>query len=111
MWNLYQVIVVISMIEKYRIFSEFKYDYTWIGEYIDEEHTDKPLRYDEVVNLLNKQDNEINELQERNDRQAKRLDNLYQLILNRDYDGQEKLIKELEESERILQEEMMCYRW
>lgn len=67
------------------------------------------LKDNEIVDLLNKQDNEIRELQERNDRQRKRLDNLYQLILNRDYTGQEELIKELEESERLLQEEMECY--
>lgn len=53
--------------------------------------------------------NENEYLQERNDRQRERLDNLYQLILNRDYDGQEELIKELEESERLLQEEMKLY--
>ena len=98
------------MSEKYRIFSEFrKYDYTWIGKYIDEKHTDEPLRYDEVVNLLNNQDDQIRELQERNDRQRERLDELYQLILNRDYDGQEEWIKELEECERLLQEESKLY--
>lgn len=54
---------------------------------------------------------EINEqLQKRNDRQRERLDELYQLILNRDYDGQEELIKEFKESERLLQKEMECYR-
>lgn len=58
---------------------------------------------------LNKLSEENEELQERNDRQRKRLDELYQLILNRDYDGQEELIKELEESERLLQEEMKLY--
>ena len=47
------------MTEKYRVFGEFKYDYTLIGEYIDEKHTDRPLRYDEVVNLLNEQDETI----------------------------------------------------
>lgn len=57
---------------------------------------------------LNKLSEENEELQERNDRQRKRLDSLYQLILNRDYDGQEELIKELEESERLLQQEMRC---
>jgi len=63
----------------------------------------------EVVELLNNQDDKIRELQERNDRQRKRLDNLYQLILNRDYDGQEELIKELEEYEQSLQDEMKLY--
>ena len=58
---------------------------------------------------LNKLSEENEELQERNDRQRKRLDSLYQLILNRDYDGQEEWIKELEESERLLQEEMKLY--
>ena len=62
-----------------------------------------------MVDLLNNQDDKIRELQERNDRQKERLDNLYQLILNRDYDGQEEWIKELEESERLLREEMKLY--
>lgn len=93
---------------KYRVHELGKFDYSEIGEYVDEYHTDRPLRNDELVDLLNNQDNKIKELQKRNDRQAKRLDELYQLILNRDYDGQEELIKELEESERLLQKEMRC---
>lgn len=93
---------------KYRVHELGKFRYSDIGEYVDEYHTDRPLRNDELVDLLNNQDNKIRELQERNDRQRKRLDELYQLILNRDYTGQEELIKELEESERLLQEEMRC---
>lgn len=58
---------------------------------------------------LNKLSEENEQLQERNDRQRKRLDNLYQLILNRDYTGQEELIKELEECEQLLQEENKLY--
>lgn len=94
---------------KYRVHELGKFDYSDIGEYVDEYHTDRPLRNDELVDLLNNQDDKICELQERNDRQRERLDNLYQLILNRDYDGQEEWIKELEESERLLREEMKLY--
>ena len=97
------------MNKKYRVHELVRFNYSEIGEYIDEYHTDRPLRNDELVDLLNNQDDKIRELQERNDRQRKRLDDLYQLILNRDYDGQEEWIKELEESERLLQEEMKLY--
>lgn len=97
------------MTEKYRVHELARLNYSDIGEYIDEGHTDRPLRNDILVELLNNQDDKIMELQERNDRQRKTIDDLYQLILNRDYDGQEELIKELEESERLLQEEMKLY--
>lgn len=97
------------MSEKYRVHELARFNYSEIGEYIDEDHTDRPLRNDILVDLLNNQDDKIRELQERNDRQRERLDDLYQLILNRDYDGQEELIKELEESEQLLQEEMKLY--
>ena len=64
------------------------------------------IAYEEALNKLSEKNEQ---LQERNDRQRKRLDNLYQLILNRDYTGQEELIKELEECEQLLQEEQKLY--
>ena len=97
------------MNKKYRVHEIARLNYSDIGEYIDEDHTDRPLRNDILVNLLNNQDDKIRELQERNDRQRERLDDLYQLILNRDYDGQEELIKELEEYAQSLQEELNLY--
>lgn len=97
------------MSKKYRVHELARLNYSDIGEYIDEDHTDRPLRNDILVNLLNNKDDQIRELQERNDRQKERLDNLYELILNRDYDGQEELIKELEEYEQSLQEELKLY--
>ena len=97
------------MSKKYRVHELSRLNYSDIGEYIDEDHTDRPLRNDILVNLLNNKDDQIRELQERNDRQKERLDNLYKLILNRDYNGQEELIKELEEYEQSLQEELKLY--
>ena len=97
------------MNKKYRVHELARLNYSDIGEYIDEDHTDRPLRNDILVNLLNNKDDQIRELQERNDKQKERLDNLYELILNRDYDGQEELIKELEEYEQSLQEELKLY--
>ena len=41
------------MTEKYRVHEIVRLNYSDIGEYIDERHTDKPLRNDEVVELLN----------------------------------------------------------
>lgn len=39
--------------KRFRVNELVKYNYSEIGEYIDENHTDKPLRNDEVVELLN----------------------------------------------------------
>lgn len=39
--------------KRFRVNELIKYNYSDIGEYIDENHTDKPLRNDEVAELLN----------------------------------------------------------
>ena len=41
--------------KKYRVHDFVKFQYSEIGEYVDENHTDKPLRNDEIVDLLNEQ--------------------------------------------------------
>lgn len=48
------------MNEKYRVNEFVKFDYSEIGEYIDEYHTDRPLRNDELIELLNGQDKHLN---------------------------------------------------
>ena len=48
--------------KKYRVNKEVKFDYSKIEQYIDENHTDKPLRNDEIVDLLNEQEEEIKDL-------------------------------------------------
>ena len=45
--------------DKYRVYDWVKFSYSEIGEYIDENHTDKPLRNDEIVDLLNEQEKTI----------------------------------------------------
>lgn len=45
--------------DKYRVHNWVKFNYSEIEEYIDENHTDKPLRNDEIVDLLNEQDTKI----------------------------------------------------
>lgn len=50
------------MSEKYRVPELVKFCYSDIGEYIDENHTDRPLRNDILVDLLNKQEEQIKEL-------------------------------------------------
>lgn len=47
--------------DKYRVHNWVKFNYSQIGEYIDENHTDRPLRNDELVDLLNKQEERIKE--------------------------------------------------
>ena len=39
--------------KRFRVNDLVKYDYSEIGEYVDENHTDRPLRNDEVCKLLN----------------------------------------------------------
>lgn len=39
--------------KRFRVNELVKYNYSEIGEYIDENHTDRPLRNDEICNLLN----------------------------------------------------------
>lgn len=51
------------MIKKYRVNKLVKYNYSEIGEYIDEHHTDRPLRNDEVIDLLNNQNERIIKLE------------------------------------------------
>lgn len=46
--------------KRYRVHDFVKFNYSEIGEYIDENHTDRPLRNDEVVELLNELHEERN---------------------------------------------------
>ena len=48
--------------EKYSVHDWVKFNYSEIGEYIGEEYTDKPLRNDEIVDLMNNFYNENKEL-------------------------------------------------
>lgn len=51
------------MISKYMVSSLVKYKYSDIGEYIGEGYTNKPLRNDELVEILNSQDKRIKDLE------------------------------------------------
>jgi DNA-binding transcriptional MerR regulator len=55
--------------KRFRVNDLVKYNYSEIGEYIDENHTDRPLRNDELVELLN-------ELHEENQRLNQTLENI-----------------------------------
>ena len=52
--------------KRFRTNDLVKFNYSEIGEYIDENHTDRPLRNDEVCDLLN-------ELAEENEKLRKEL--------------------------------------
>lgn len=41
------------MNKRFRVNDLVKFNYSEIGEYVDENHTDRPLRNDEVCDLLN----------------------------------------------------------
>ena len=47
---------------KYCVNELVKYDYSDIGEFVDETHTGRPLRNDQIVELLNNQNKIIKEL-------------------------------------------------
>lgn len=51
------------MIEKYSVHECVKYKYSDIGKYIGEDYTNKPLRNDELIGILNSQDKRIKELE------------------------------------------------
>ena len=44
------------MTKLYRVHELVQFNYSDIGQYIDEEHTDRPLRNDILVDILNRQD-------------------------------------------------------
>lgn len=54
------------MTEKYRVHDLAKFHYSEIGEYIDENHTDRPLRNDMLVDLLNQLNDENEQLKQEN---------------------------------------------
>lgn len=47
---------------KYRVHELGKFRYSDIREYVDENHTDRPLRNDELVDLLNNKKHTINKM-------------------------------------------------
>ena len=51
------------MTSKYRVHPDLQYQYSDIGEYVGEGYTDKPLRNDELVKILNSQDKRIKDLE------------------------------------------------
>lgn len=72
--------------KRFRVNDLVKYNYSEIGEYIDENHTDKPLRNDILVELLN-------ELAEENEQSKMMIATLRNMVL--DQEDLEKENKEL----------------
>ena len=67
------------------------------------------LNFRETVALLNELAEENTRLKERNNRQAKQLDNLYNLIEKQDWETLKGLIQEFQECEEQLQKEWGTY--
>lgn len=57
--------------KKYRVHDWVKFQYSEIGEYIDENHTDRPLRNDIIVDLLNELDTQCSQLEKNNEQLKK----------------------------------------
>lgn len=91
--------------KRFRVNDLVKYVYSDIGEYVDEKHTDTPLRNDEVCKILNEQQASINELEETNKAMYNRLKEqseiIYQLIQElKKYMTEKELNKLMEDVER-----------
>ena len=69
--------------KRFRVNDLMKFNYSEIGEYVDENHTDRPLRNDEVVDLLNEQQATIKS----KDKQLERLYNYFQDYLKDEMSG------------------------
>ena len=67
------------------------------------------LQAEVIVDKLNELAEENKELQEQNNRQAKQLDNIYNLIEKQDWETLTGLIQEFKECEEQLKIEMECY--
>ena len=67
------------------------------------------LTYQDIADRLNKLTKENEQLKERNERQAKQLDNLYTLIEKQDWKTLKGLIQEFQECEEQLQREWRTY--
>lgn len=64
---------------------------------------------EEVIYELNKLDKENADLKQRNQRQAKQLDNLYHLIEKEDWKTLKGIIQEFKECEGLLEKEWKCF--
>ena len=62
-----------------------------------------------IIDLLNELHEKNKELQERNNRQAKQLGNIYHLIEKQDWKTLTGIIQEFKECEEQLQSEWKCY--
>lgn len=62
-----------------------------------------------ICNLLNNLTEKNEELQARNDRQAERLDNLYNLIEDENWTALKEMIQEFKTAEELLKKEWGCY--
>lgn len=96
------------MNEKYRVHELGKFRYSDIGEYIDEDHTDRPLRNDILADLLNNQDKTIKELSEENEQLKKDLKKKFVPFAKADGGyttvSTEEFIKILNENEQLKKE-------
>ena len=53
--------------KRFRVNDLTKFNYSEVGEYVDEDHTDRPLRNDEVCDLLNNLNDECKFLAKQKD--------------------------------------------
>ena len=79
------------------------------GTLIDMQTRDTFDYVSDVCNLLNELVEENKKLQERNNRQAKRLDDIYQLIEQKDWRALSDIMDDFKKAEEQLQSEWQTY--
>lgn len=101
------------MSEKYRVIDGFDYknEPCKLIEYIETEErysTENELEANSLCKLLNEQEETIQDLKTRNNRQYDLLKKLSDLMYKRDWKSLEKIVEDWEESDRLLQAEFKC---
>ena len=91
--------------KQFRVNDLVKFNYSEIGKYVDENHTDRPLRNDEVCDLLNEQQATITHLEKVNGKNfaKRRLLEQDNLILRNE---NEQLRKELDNFKPVIFQDM-----
>lgn len=98
--------------KQFRVNDLVKFNYSEIGEYIDENHTDTPLRNDEVVDLLNEQQAKIERLEDENAKYHFNLSLAETKVKNREkkISEQQATISRLEEENEQLRKELNNFK-
>ena len=99
----------VGIIMNEKRFSWVKNTHNKYGIIIDNKTGKDVMGTKETCYFMNKLNDENEQLKQRNNHQAERLDELYTLIENKDWKGLTKLVDEMNEAEELNQMEFQAY--